>query len=311
MNKENYEKYLQIANRLNDRYAVISDCYSQEGGIKNYDFFIFYDDDITSVLKGIRALALMVKTHGLCGPSGKRRKVVFVGGEGLLANAFKVMRIALLLRGKGKEFAALIPENEAQRLQRVALSLWVNPKDCILLDTGKNTTENLRLICDLVKDDTAIIAVTQRLALIFQQSVDFQCNQHPEKFGLSPLKIDLYVIKQTVEQTLRWYNFQIAGKGRVSFHFFAHLVKRFDNYDGKFLNKPFEPRVSLRKDSEVLSKKFLIKQRSNNPLKYFQYIPIIWDIFWNAEKYLDDEAMAIAEARADLKREFPWWPDWR
>jgi hypothetical protein len=135
--------------------------------------------------------------------------------------------------------------------------------------------------------------------MVFKQSANFQCNEEPEKHGCCHLDFDLFVIKQTVEETLRWYNFQIAGNGSVALHLFASLVRRFDVYDKKFLRKPFEVDEKTKKADAVLRNRFLIKQRVRRVKKikaFVQFIPILWDIFWNAEKYLEDERKAIAEA---------------
>ena len=86
---------------------------------------------------------------------------------------------------------------------------------------------------------------------------------------------------------------------RVALHLFASLVRRFEVYDGKFLRKPFEPDDALKKADALLRNRFLIKQRVGGIRiikAYLQYIPIMWDIFWNAENYLADEKKAIASA---------------
>ena len=207
-----------------------------------------------------------------------KARLVVVGGEGLLATAFDVMRLSLKIR-KGKKVASCLHrETEAGRLKRVALALGVPENEIDVLDKGRNTTQNLQTISKLAQGCKVLVVATQRLAMVFRQSADFQCNEKPEKYGCAELDYDMFVIEQSVEETLRWYNFQIAGKGRVSLHLFASLVRRFEVYDGKFLCKPFEPSKKVMKADALLRRRFLIKQRVGG-LKavkvYLQYIPII------------------------------------
>lgn len=279
-------KFFEAAEVINRAYDVDSSF----DEAKKYDFMIVYDDDITAVLGSIATYKKVKQTN----PDAK---LVVVGGEGLLAIAFSVMRFSLKIRGKNSE--NLKKETEAARLKRVAVALGVPESEIIVLDKGRNTTENLQAISQLAQGKQALVVSTQRLAMVFKQSADFQCNEEPEKHGCVSLNYDLFVIKQTVAETLRWYNFQAAGQGRVALHLFASLVRRFDVYDGKFLRKPFEVDEETKKADAILRNRFLIKQRVGGLKKIkalLQYIPIVWDIFWHAEAYVDDEARAIAVA---------------
>jgi len=282
------QKYLEAAEVINRAYDVPSTCDLK----KKYDFFVVFDDDITAVLKSLYVYrCLKFKNPAM--------KYVCVGGEGLLSVAFKVMRFSLKVRGKGYISGYLEKETEGQRLKRIAKRLLVSEEDIILADHGRNTTENLREISQIAYGKKALVVSTQRLAMVFKQSAKFQCNQHPEEFGCRRLDYDMFVIKQTVEETLHWYNFQAAGGGRVAMHLFASLVRRFEVYDGKFLTKPFEPSEEVKTADALLRNKFLIKQRHTGFKlfkAYLQYIPILWSIFWNAENYLIDENKAIEDA---------------
>jgi hypothetical protein len=229
-----------------------------------------------------------------------KMKYVVVGGEGLLAVAFKVMRLSVKLRGMSVAQCLLKKETEAQRLKRVAMALHVREEDIIVADSGHNTTENLQAMSRIAEGQKALVVSTQRLAMVFKQSAEYQCNMYPEKFGCKRFDYDLYVIHQNVSDTLRWYNFQIAGNGRVAMHFFASLVRRFEVYDGKFLTKPFEPSDEVKKADSLLRNKFVIKQRPTGfgaVRALFQYVPILWDIYWHAADYLIDENLAIEDAR--------------
>ena len=273
---------------INQAYDVVS----TYDAAKKYDFMVVYDDDITSVLKSMNVYRQIKKIN-------PKARFAVVGGEGLLAVAFTVMRFSLKIRRKTVASNLLKKETEAARLKRVAMALGVPESEIIVLDKGRNTTENLQAISHLAQGKKALVVSTQRLAMVFKQSADFQCNEEPEKHGCVPLDYDLFVIKQTVEETLRWYNFQKAGHGRVALHLFASLVRRFDVYDGKFLRKPFEVDPETRKADALLRNRFLIKQRVTG-LKQIramlQYVPILWDIFWHAENYLIDENDAIIAA---------------
>ena len=279
---------LKAAEVINQAYDVVS----TYDAAKKYDFMVVYDDDITSVLKSMNVYRQIKKIN-------PKARFAVVGGEGLLAVAFTVMRFSLKIRRKTVASNLLKKETEAARLKRVAMALGVPESEIIVLDKGRNTTENLQAISHLAQGKKALVVSTQRLAMVFKQSADFQCNEEPEKHGCVPLDYDLFVIKQTVEETLRWYNFQKAGHGRVALHLFASLVRRFDVYDGKFLRKPFEVDPETRKADALLRNRFLIKQRVTG-LKQIramlQYVPILWDIFWHAENYLIDENDAIIAA---------------
>lgn len=280
--------FLKAAEVINQAYDVVS----TYDVTKKYDFMVVYDDDITAVLKSMNVYR-QVKMHN------PEVRLAVVGGEGLLATAFVVMRFSLKIRRKKLASNLLKKETEAIRLKRIAMDLGVPESEIIVLDKGRNTTENLQAISHLAKGKKTLVVSTQRLAMVFKQSADFQCNDEPEKHGCIALDYDMFVIKQTVKETLRWYNFQAAGQGRVALHLFASLVRRFDVYDGKFLRKPFDVDETTRKADALLRNRFLIKQRVTGLRKIkamLQYVPIIWDIFWHAENYLIDERNAIMAA---------------
>jgi len=282
------QKYLEAAEVINRAYDVPSTCDLK----KKYDFFVVFDDDITAVLRSLYVYRVLKEKN-------PQMKYICVGGEGLLAVAFKVMRFSLKIRCMDFASAHLKQETEGERLKRIARALLVSEEDIILADHGRNTTENLREISQIAYGKKALVVSTQRLAMVFKQSAEFQCNQHPEEFGCRRLDYDMFVIKQSVEETLRWYNFQGAAGGRVAMHLFASLVRRFEVYDGKFLTKPFEPSEEVKKADALLRNKFLIKQRHTGFKlfrAYLQYVPILWSIFWNAENYLIDENRAVEDA---------------
>jgi len=289
--KKKFLSYLKAAETINRAYDVRSTFKYQK-----YDYFIVYDDDITAVLKSAPLYFELKKIN-------PHMKYVVVGGEGLLAIAFKVMRLSLKMRGSKRRLNALKAETEAQRLKRVAMSLGVDEKDIIVADKGHNTTENLQAMSKIANGKKSLVVSTQRLAMIFKQSADFQCNKNPEVFGCVYFDYDLFVIHQSVEKTLRWYNFQKAGNGRVAFHLFASIVRRFDVYDEKFLIKPFEPNDEVKRADAHLRRRFVIKQRLKG-LGYLraliQYVPIVISIFFHAEEYLIDEENAIHEAEHEL-----------
>ena len=289
--KKKFLSDLKAAETINRAYDVRSTFKYQK-----YDYFIVYDDDITAVLKSAPLYFELKKIN-------PHMKYVVVGGEGLLAIAFKVMRLSLKMRGSKRRLNALKAETEAQRLKRVAMRLGVDEKDIIVADKGHNTTENLQAMSKIAKGKKSLVVSTQRLAMIFKQSADYQCNTYPEKFGCERFDYDLFVIHQSVEKTLRWYNFQKAGNGRVAFHLFASIVRRFEVYNGKFLTRPFEPSDEVKRADAHLRHRFVIKQRLNglgHVRALFQYVPIVISIFFHAEEYLMDEENAIHEAEHEL-----------
>ena len=285
----NTEKYLQAAEVINSFYDVPS-TYDLS---KSYAFFIVYDDDITAVLKSMHLYRYFKQKN-------PAMKMVVVGGEGLLSVAFDVMRFSFNLCGQKMAHMRLQRETEAERLKRIALLLGATENDIIVADGGHNTTENLQQMSKIASGKKSLVVSTQRLAMVFKQSADFQCNQHSDQFDCLPFDYDLYVIHQSVSEILRWYNFQAAADGRVALHFFASLVRRFEVYDGKFLNKPKEPTPEVLEADALLRSRFLIKQRLSGFKKlraYTQYIPILWSIFINATEHLIDENDAILDAQ--------------
>ena len=289
--KKKFLSYLKAAETINRAYDVPS-----AYGYKKYAYFMVYDDDITAVLKSAPLYFELKKIN-------PELKYVVVGGEGLLAIAFKVMRFSLKLRCAERALSTLKKETEAERLKRVAMALGVDEKDIIVADKGHNTTENLQAMSQIAKGEKTLVVSTQRLAMIFKQSAEFQCNKNPEIFGCVHFNYDLFVIHQSVEKTLRWYNFQKAGNGRVAFHLFASIVRRFEVYNGKFLTRPFEPSDEVKRADAHLRHRFVIKQRLNglgHVRALFQYVPIILSIFFHPGEYLMDEENAINEARHEL-----------
>ena len=233
--RKDYLEAMEVINRFYDLPSTY--CVSTK-----YAYMMIFDDDVTAVLKSMHVWFEQKRRN----PS---IKLVLVGGEGLLETAFKVMRLSFKVRGCNFAGHVLKKESEAERLKRIALQLGVNNEDIIVADKGRNTTENLRAMSNIAKGQKTLVVSTQRLAMIFRQSADFQCNTHPEEFGCLHFDYDMFVIQQSVEQTLRWYNFQAAGNGRVACHLFASLVRRFEVYDNKFLLKPFEPSAEVKNAS--------------------------------------------------------------
>ncbi|MDD4556534.1 MAG: YdcF family protein [Alphaproteobacteria bacterium] len=283
--KRKFDDDFAMAEVINQAYKVKSTFDPN----RRYSYIFYFDDDITALLESKKVYEKVLDRN-------PEAKVVMVGGEGLLATAYKVMRVALKVRGKKKLLSKLRKETEAQRLARVAIALGIPEEKIIILDSGTNTTENLQEMSWLAKQQPSLVISTQRLGMIFKQSAGYQCNSHPATFGMTRFVYDIYCVEQTAEETARWYNFQAAGNRRVALHGFAALSKRFDVYHNKFLTRPFEPEFEVKEAADYLAKRFLIKQRLTGFKGIFaklQYIPIIWDIFWNAEKHIEDEEKAI------------------
>ena len=280
--------YFKAAEVINQAYNVPSTLDWNE----KYAYFMVFDDDITAVLKSIYVYRRLKKRN-------PEMKYVVIGGQGLLSIAFKVMRFSLWVRSYSYALSHLKKETEAERLKRVAMALNVDAKDIVVADGGRNMCHNLQAMCWIADGQKSLVVTTQRHAMVFKQSAEFQCNMYPDTFGCRRFNYDMYVIEQTVVETLQWYNFQAAGKGLVALHFFASLVRRFEVDNGRFLIKPFEPSDEVKKADAVLRTRFVIKQHLGGlgaVRAVFQYIPIIWDIFCNPIEYLVDENLAIEDA---------------
>lgn len=292
------KKYLNYAEIINQAYDVES-TYCED---RRYDFMFIHDDDITSILRSAHTYKELKRKN-------PNLQLVCVGGKGLLHTAYQVAYCGLKFRAlfsdrASKYYSRFHLETEARRLERIAIELGIPKNEIMIAETGENTTGNLKNMSYIAKGKKSLVVCTQKNAMIFKQSADFQCNQNPERFGMKPFDFDLLVIHQSVEENARWYNFYAAGDNRVALHMFASLVRRFNIYDGKYLNKPFEPNAQLKEIAEELEKEFLIKQRLTGMKKLrvcLQYIPILWDIFWNAEKNLISENRAILAAKLSHK----------
>ena len=198
------KQYFEAAEVIN-RYYDLRSTYQAD---RQYAYMMIFDDDITAILQSIDIWYEQKKKN-------PAMKLVLVGGEGLLETAFKVMRISCKVRGLTFAASVLKKETEAQRLKRIALQLGVKEDDIIVADKGRNTSENLQAMSHIADGKKTLVVSTQRLALIFRQSVIFQCNTYPEEFGCRHFDYDIFVIHQLVIRTLRWYNFMAAGKGRT------------------------------------------------------------------------------------------------
>ena len=137
--------YLNAAEVINRAYDVASTF----DAAKKYDFMVVYDDDITAVLKSMEVYRQVKKLN-------PEARLAVVGGEGLLATAFAVMRFSLKVRLKKPASRLLQKETEAMRLKRVAMELGVPESEIIVLDKGRNTTENLQAISHLAQEKKAL-----------------------------------------------------------------------------------------------------------------------------------------------------------
>ena len=117
--------------------------------------------------------------------------------------------------------------------------------------------------------------------MVFRQSADFQCNEEPEKHGCVALDYDMYVIKQTVEETLRWYNFQIAGHGRVALHLYASLVRRFEV-------SPSEQNLLEKLKAGISRQEF--EQEFGGMLSLFGNVHALLDSLWKFGMLSEEEA---------------------
>ena len=258
--KKNYWRAAKLLNRV---YKAESTCFDAKGNLKNYDKVIFYDDDISVVLEGVRVWFKLQATYGAMQPSWneQRRRAIFLGGRGLMSSW-------------------LYKETEGRHLERAAAELGIAEQDRVVLDHGTNTGECLwelrKYLCPpgIVTGGKCLMVVTQRLSLILKQSIALQWPQ---------FDVDYYVVEQSVKQSRQLYNGMALAGGRPLLHFWAHVVNRFDRYDGKFMVKPFEPDAKTRAAGDLLASRFLIKQRSNSLRKYLQYVPILWDLLRKRE----------------------------
>lgn len=263
----------------NTRYGVRN--------LKNADFVVCYDDDVTSAYHAVRLWWQLYCIYGKTGPSGEKRKFICAGGKGLMSSRL---------------YKALM-KNEARKtegclLAKTARSLYVASGDVIICDKGSNTGENLEEIARVVGDKTAIAAVTQRLSLILYMS---QKQQQPK------LKLDYFVIWQSVSETSRYLNGMRFASAKPILHYWAHVLRRWKNYSAernKFMLPVFGIDQETEKCAARLQPKYVVKQRDFPVKAMWQMLPFLVDLAVHGKRAQYEYNLVLRQWQKDLRQEF-------
>lgn len=256
----------------------------------NFDYVVAYDDDPTSAIVVVKDLWWdLYHRFGVNGPSGKRRKLVCVGGCGKMSSFL----YRKLMPGKK------LSEADLQKI--TATLMYVSPEDIITVSGGRNTGDNLRNLSGVIGGTTAIMAVTQRLSAIVKYS---QTYQFPE------MKLSYYTIYEKAEQSMKLMNGMALAGGKPLLHYWAHVVRRWESYSDTSASQRFMSPVIgideiIEANAEYLEKRYLIKQPGWSVQKVLQYVPILWDLFFGKGKLVpEDYREHVSEARGIIQAKY-------
>lgn len=244
--------------------------------LKNCDYVVVYDDDMTSAFEGAKLWWELKRLYDDNGPSGKKRKLICLGG-------------------KGKLSTFLYSQTEGQMLKATVKNLYVEVGDIIVLDGGNNTGDNLKALNHKIGSDVAIVAVTQRLSAILYASQEFQ---------FPDMKLLRLTIYEKVDETLKWLNGMKLRSGEPALHFWAHVIRRCDAYEGKFMIKLEGIDAQARISGEQLQKKYLIKQPGHMLRTIMQYIPILADLLRHRQDVRSDYAQAVKDCQSFIREKY-------
>ncbi|MBS4773760.1 MAG: hypothetical protein KHX55_05755 [Proteobacteria bacterium] len=255
--------------------------------LKNADFVVCYDDDVTSAYHAARLWWQLYCTYGKTGPSGEKRKFICVGGQGLMSSRL----YKSLMKNEARK-------TEGRLLAKTVQSLYVSEEDVIVCDKGSNTGENLEEIAQVVGNKTAVAAVTQRLSLILYMS---QKQQKPE------LKLDYFVIWQSVSETCSYMNGMRFASAKPILHYWAHVLRRWKNYSAeknKFMLPVFGVDQETEKRAARLQPKYVVKQR-DFPLKaMWQMLPFVADLAVHGKRAQHEYNINVRQWQKELRHEF-------
>lgn len=246
--------------------------------VKNVDFIICYDDDITSALYATLLFWHLYDRFGPYGPSGEVRKIVCVGGRGLMSKFL----YRSLMKGEQRK-------TEGKLLKKVCMRQQVPEEVIVVCDNGNNTGANLNEIEAVIGNKTAIVAVTQRLSMILYMS---QQQQKPD------LELDYFVIFESVKDTCKYMNGMRFCNCKPILHFWAHVYRRWRIYSrGKeiFMTPVFGVDEDIEKSAELLQDKYFAKQQGFEVRGLWQMIPFLVDLLFNGKK-------AVKEYEAEMER---------
>lgn len=255
--------------------------------LKNADYVVCYDDDVVSAYHAARLWQQLQRMYGKTGPAGEPRKFVCVGGKGIMSS----LLYKSLMKNEPRR-------TEGQLLKKTAVSLYVPEKDIIVCDKGGNTGDNLRELAEVIGGKTAVAAVTQRLSLILYMS---QKQQQPQ------LKLDYFVIWESVSETCRYMNGMRFASAKPILHYWAHVLRRWKLYaaeNSKFMLPVFGIDRETEKRAARLQDKYVVKQRDFPVRAFLQMIPFGGDLLFHGKLARHEYGIFIRRWRQELQQEF-------
>ena len=270
MNKKDFA----MAERLYEVLCLPSDCYDENGTLKNFDYVVAIDDDVTSAIHAVKKAREIHKIYG------RYPTILCVGGKGILSRH-------------------LYNKTEAEVLADVCIDLGY-PKDLVWykdLETGKNTGENIRNVAKLTRSHfkhrpEILFCVTKRQSLRY---ILTQQKQAPY------INAGWYVIEESMKQACKMMNGKSLYGGEMMVHEIAGILPRCQQYEGKYQEyPPFEiTALDFLSQAAYLAQNYCLKlggrPRYNNALEcvgigkfrfidYCRYIKLYISLVLNKRK---------------------------
>ena len=275
-------KDLSLAEGLYDVLCLPSDCYTESGTLKSFEYVVAIDDDVTSAIYAVKMARQIHKIYGFY-PT-----ILCVGGQGILSRH---------LYGKP----------EAEVLANTCLRLGY-PKDLVWyhsLNLGRNTGENIKNVAKVTHahyrhQPSVLFCVTKRQSLRYKLT---QEKQEPY------IKAGWYVIEEPFEKACKLMNAKSLCGGEMMVHEIAAILPRCQQYAGTYQEyPPFEiTAIDFLSHAAYLANKYCLKlggkPRYNAPMEcigigkfslidYIRYARLRLSLILNRKKILsaiDDE----------------------
>ena len=232
MNKQE----LAIAKEIYDVLCIPSDCCDEKGNLKEFDYVVAIDDDVTSAIYAVNMARQIKKIHG------EYPTILCVGGKGILSRH-------------------LYNKSEAEVLADVCLRLGY-PKNLVWyegFETGKNAAENIQNVAEFIKclykPRSVLFCVTKRQSLWYAV---MQQEQAPY------LDVSWCVINETFEEACKLMNAKSLCDGEMMLHEVAAIMPLCQRYvEEKQKRIPFLPPeacdVFVMGKAAYLAKKYCLK----------------------------------------------------